>query len=79
MSGGLFRLTPKGDLTTKADDPGWLDYPTTPVFGATGRTEKTLFVENGAYFSFDLDGTHPDIQAVPVGVPGLPLYREPGR
>ncbi len=73
VSGGLFRLTPKGALRTKADDPGWLDYPTTPVFGATGRTGKTLFVENGAYFSFNLDGTHPDIQAVPVGVPGLPL------
>jgi len=73
VSGGLFRLTPKGDLRTKADDPGWLDYPTTPVFGATGRTRKTLFVENGAYYDFNLDGTHPDIQAVPVGVPGLPL------
>ena len=72
-AGGLFRLSPKGVLKTVADDPGWLNYPTTPVFGTTGHTRKTLFVENGAYFDFNMDGTHPDIQALSVGVPGMPL------
>ena len=32
-SGALYRLAPGGRLTTVADDPGWLNYPTTPVFG----------------------------------------------
>ncbi len=75
VSGGLLRLSSKGVLRTVADDPGWLNYPTTPVFGATRHTHKTLFVENGAYFDFipGGDGTHPDVQALHVGVPGLPL------
>jgi sugar lactone lactonase YvrE len=73
VSGGLFRLSPKGVLRTVADDPGSLNYPTTPVFGTTGHTHETLFIENGAYSSFNLDGTHPDIQALRVGVPGMPL------
>ena len=72
-SGGLFRLTPCGGLVTIADDPGWLNYPTTPVFGSTSRTRSTLYVENGAYYSF-ADGTSPDVQALQVGIPGLPLW-----
>jgi sugar lactone lactonase YvrE len=72
-SGGLYRLTPKGVLRTKANDPSWLDYPTTPVFGTTRSTNRTLFIENGAYYDFNMDGTHPDIRSLRVGVPGLPL------
>jgi hypothetical protein len=60
-------------LRTVADDPGWLNYPTTPVFGATVHMRKTLFIENGSYFDFNMDGTHPDIQALHAGVPGMPL------
>jgi len=75
VSGGLFRLSPKGVLKTVADDPGWLNYPTTPVFGTSGHSHRTLFIENGAYNDVipGGDGTQPDIQALRVGVPGLPL------
>ncbi len=71
-SGGLFRLTPSGSLVTIVDDPGWLNYPTTPVFGSTSRTRSTLYVENGAYYDFE-DGTSPDVQALQLGIPGLRL------
>ena len=36
-SGALYRLTPGGSLTTIADDPGWMNYPTQPVFGTSPR------------------------------------------
>jgi sugar lactone lactonase YvrE len=72
-SGGLYRLTPGGSLTTIADDPGWLNYPTQPVFGTTPSTRGTLFVENGAIYSSE-DGTAPDIRALRVSIPGLPLW-----
>ena len=55
-----------------ADDPGWLNYPTMPVFGSTRATNHTLYIANGAYFDYE-DGSAPDIQALPVGMPGLPL------
>jgi sugar lactone lactonase YvrE len=71
-SGALYRLAPSGRLATLADDPGWLNYPTMPVFGTTASTKRTLFVENGAYYSWD-DGTSPDIRALKVTKPGLPL------
>ncbi len=71
-SGGLYRLTPGGNLTTIADDPGWLNYPTQPVFGTTPDTRGTLFVENGAFYGY-ADGSAPDIQGLHVGIPGLPL------
>jgi sugar lactone lactonase YvrE len=72
-SGALYRLAPGGKLMKVADDPGWLNYPTQPVFGTTLRTAFTLYVENGAYFSYE-DGTAPDIRALRVGIPGLPLW-----
>ena len=72
-SGALYRLAPGGGLITVADDPGWLNYPTTPVFGTTPRTARTLFIENGAYYDW-ADGTSPDIRALRVGVPGLALW-----
>jgi sugar lactone lactonase YvrE len=72
-SGALYRLAPGGRLTTVADDPGWLNYPTTPVFGRSPSARCTLFIENGAYFNW-ADGTSPDIQALRVGIPGLPLW-----
>jgi sugar lactone lactonase YvrE len=72
-SGGLYRLSRVAGLQKIADNPGWLNYPTTPVFGTTPGTLTTLYVENGAYFSAYGDGTVPDIQALHVGVPGLPL------
>jgi sugar lactone lactonase YvrE len=71
-SGGLYRLTPCGRLTAIADDPGWLNYPTQPVFGTTPGTRGTLFVENGAFYGYE-DGSAPDIQSMHVGIPGLPL------
>ena len=70
--GGLYRLSTAAGLWRIADDPGWLNYPTTPVFGTTLSTLRMLYVENGAYFSFE-DGTSPDIRALRVGIPGLPL------
>jgi sugar lactone lactonase YvrE len=73
-TGGLYRLTPGAGLWTIADDPGWLNYPTMPVFGTTPATRCTLFVENGAFHSYEGDGTAPDIQALRVAVPGLPLF-----
>lgn len=69
-SGALYRLSPAGHLTTIADDPGWLDYPTMPVFGTTWRTRGTLCIENGDWDSV----TAPDVRALPVGIPGLPLW-----
>jgi sugar lactone lactonase YvrE len=72
-SGALYTLAPGGRLMAVADDPGWLNYPTTPVFGATRGTSCTLFVENGAYFNWE-DGSSPDIRTLRVGIPGLPLW-----
>ena len=72
--GGLYRLTPHGGLRTVADDPGWLNYPTTPVFGAAPGHATTLFIENGAFYGAYGDGTAPDIRALRVGIPGLPLW-----
>jgi sugar lactone lactonase YvrE len=72
-SGGLYRLTPCAGLWTIADDPGWLNYPTTPVFGAGRSDSCTLFVENGAFYGFE-DGSSPDIRALPVAIPGVPLW-----
>jgi len=71
-SGGLYRLSKTWKLRTVADDPGWLNYPTMPVFGTTKSTLHTLFIANGAYWGF-ADDSAPDIQALPVSVPGLPL------
>ena len=71
-SGGLYRLSPAAGLWQIADDPGWLNYPTAPVFGTTPGTLRTLYVENGAYFSFD-DLIGPDIRVLHVGIPGQPL------
>jgi sugar lactone lactonase YvrE len=72
-SGALYRLTPLAGTWTIADDPGWLNYPTTPVFGTTASSHCTLYVENGAYFDFE-DGSAPDVQALRVGIPGLTLW-----
>ena len=35
LGGSLLRLEPDGRVTTVADNPGWLDYPTQPIFGTT--------------------------------------------
>ena len=74
-SGGLYRLSKTWKLRTIADDPGWLNYPTMPVFGTTAATATRLYVENGAYWGFS-DKTAPSIVRVRVGVPGLPLFQE---
>ncbi len=71
-SGGLYRLSRTWKLRTMADDPGWLNYSTMPVFGTTAATATRLYLENGAYYGFQ-DGTAPSIVRVRVGVPGLPL------
>jgi hypothetical protein len=66
----LYRLSPAGRLTTIADDPGWLDYPTTPVFGTTWRTRGRIYVENGDWDCL----TAPDVRSLHIGIPGLPLW-----
>ena len=71
-AGALYRLSPAAGLWQIADDPGWLNYPTVPVFGTTKSTLHTLYVANGAFYGYE-DGTAPDIQALPAGVAGLPL------
>src|SRR5450756_1281004 len=72
-SGGLYRLSKTWKLRTIADDPGWLNYPTMPVFGTTAATATRLYLENGAYYGF-YDKTAPSIVRIRVGVPGLPLW-----
>jgi sugar lactone lactonase YvrE len=72
-SGALCRISTSGALTQLIDDPGWLNYPCMPVFGTTKKAADTLYIVNGAYWSGFGDGTAPDIQALPVGVAGLPL------
>jgi sugar lactone lactonase YvrE len=67
-SGGLFRLSPAGALTTIAANPGWLDYPTMPVFGTRKATGATLYVANGS-----LDIGTPNVISLCAGVAGLPL------
>jgi sugar lactone lactonase YvrE len=73
-SGGLYRVATDGTVTQIAKDPGWLNYPTTPVFGRTPASALTLYVLNGAYYSWaDPTKFPPDIIPLQVGVPGLPL------
>lgn len=72
-SGALYRLTPGGALTSVADDRGWLNYPTQPVFGVTPATRGDLFVVNGAFYNWE-DGTSADIRVLHVGIPGVPLW-----
>ena len=49
FGGSLLRVDPDGHVTTVADNPGWLDYPTQPIFGTTYTTDDTLFIANGAF------------------------------
>ncbi len=65
---GLLRLTPSGGLKAIATDPGWLDYPTMPVFGTVAGLRTMLYIANGSFEA----GT-PNIAALAVGVRGLPL------
>lgn len=65
---GLLRLGRAGTLRQVASDPGWLDYPTQPVFGTAPGRHTTLYVSNG---SFD-NGT-PNVVALHVGARGLHL------
>jgi sugar lactone lactonase YvrE len=69
-SGALYRLSCHGSLRTIADDAGWLNYPTTPVFSTTWHTARTLYIENGAFFGFE-DMSSPSIWATCTWVPGL--------
>jgi hypothetical protein len=71
-SGGLYRLTRRGRLVTVADDPGWLDYPTTPVFSHGPHTAGKLYVANGAYNTSYMYLTPPAVVAVNAGVPAAP-------
>lgn len=47
-SGRLLMLTTAGKLVVRADRPGWLDYPTQPVFVPSTKT-LGLYVENGSF------------------------------
>jgi sugar lactone lactonase YvrE len=49
LGGSLLRVDPDGQVTTVADNPGWLNYPTQPIFGTTYTTDDTLFIANGAF------------------------------
>ena len=55
VKGRLLVLAPNGKLTVAAAQPAWLDYPTMPVFGASGE----LFIENGSF-----SGGQPSIVAM---------------
>jgi sugar lactone lactonase YvrE len=69
-TGGLYQLSLRGQLTTVADDPGWLDYPTMPVFGTSPRTWGTLYIVNGAFNTSYNTGASPSVIALRAGVPG---------
>ena len=71
-SGALYRLTPGGALASVADDTGWLNYPTQPVFGSTKSTRGDLYLVNGAFYNYE-DGSAADIRVLHTGIPGLPL------
>ena len=71
-SGGLYHLSRAAGLQRIAASPGWLNYPVMPVFGTTPTSLATLFILNGAFYGYE-DGTAPDVWALPVSVPGLPL------
>jgi sugar lactone lactonase YvrE len=66
---GLLRLGPRGALSDVENNPGWLDYPTQPVFGTTPGMRAMLYIANGSFNN----GT-PNILALNVGVRGLPLW-----
>ena len=72
-AGALYRWSSGAGVWRIADDPGWLNYPTMPVFGTAAGTHRTLYVENGAYYDYE-DGTAPDIRVLRVGIPGQPLH-----
>ena len=63
----VLRLTPNGTLESLID-PGWLDYPTMPVFGTGPHSSTTLFVANGSF-----DGGTPNVIAFDVGERGMAL------
>lgn len=49
LGGSLLRVDPDGQVTPVADNPGWLNYPTQPIFGTTYATADTVFIANGAF------------------------------
>lgn len=49
LEGSLLRVDPNGHVTTVANKPSWLNYPTQPVFGTAPDTRDTLFIANGAF------------------------------
>lgn len=63
----VLRLTPAGTLESLVD-PGWLDYPTMPVFGTGPHAGTTLYVANGSY-----EGGTPNVVAFDVGEQGMRL------
>jgi sugar lactone lactonase YvrE len=67
--GGLYHLSRAAGLQRIAASPGWLNYPVMAVFGTTPTSLATLFILNGAYYSYE-DGTAPDVWALRVDVPG---------
>lgn len=68
IGGALARMDPSGSIQVVASDPGWLDYPSQPAFDTrTGQT-TSLYVLNGS-----LNTGNPNLIALRVGVPGLPL------
>jgi len=47
FTGSIVKVSPRGHVTVVVQDPGWLDYPSQPVFGTTHATEDTLYIANG--------------------------------
>lgn len=66
--GGLYRVAGDGTVTEIVNDPGWLNYPTQPVFVRMSPTATALYVLNGAYY-----GGSPNVISLRAGMPGLSL------
>jgi sugar lactone lactonase YvrE len=68
VGGALVRVSRAARVQVVASDPGWLDYPTQPVFGGWGRDRSTLYVVNGSFNTGNCN-----VIALDAGVRGQPL------
>ena len=68
VGGALVRVGRAGRIQVVASDPGWLDYPSQPAFGVSGRDRSTLYVVNGS-----LNTGNCNVIALDVSVRGQPL------
>ncbi len=68
VGGALIRVGRAGRIQVVASDPGWLDYPSQPAFGVSGRDRSTLYILNGSYNTGNCN-----LIALDVSVRGQPL------